>query len=86
MLNRDTLYYSKVFFFLIVAYRKYTFLLKPKPPLNYMVESHLRWPHRPVLDHELFIPPAHNERTTEFESKHLETFIAIPMPFLLYTF
>ena len=69
-----------------MAYRKCTFLLKPKPPLNYMVESYLRCSHRPVLDHELFIPPAHNERTTEFESKHLETFIEIPMTFLLYIF
>lgn len=37
-----------------------------------------------MLDYEVLIPLAHNEITTEFESKHLETFIVILMTFLLH--
>lgn len=58
-----------------MAYRNCIFLLKSKPPLNYMVGCYLRCIHGPVLDRKLFIPPAHNEITTEFESRHLGTFI-----------
>lgn len=74
MLNRDTitlnLHLKK-----IVAYRNCTFLLKSKPSLNYTVECYSRCIRGPGLDRKLFIPPAHNEITTESESKHLGTFI-----------